>query len=278
MADEQQLRDAGVTAPAPGEQPGPKASLPPVPTPADPNTPEHHEAMGQILTHAIREGKREVPEMPSPLVCKPRELESWRVFKIMSEFVEGFEAIRKHGLAASFFGTARATFEDHFYKECTELAGRLAKGGYAVITGGSAGIMEAANKGAYEAGGASIGLNIRLDDSQGANAYLTDTYTFDHFFVRKVMLAFASEVYVFFPGGFGTMDEFFEIVTLVQTGKIRKVPIVVYGREYWEPLIGYMQEKFLKEHNAINEADLDLFFLADTVDEAYDYIIKNAKC
>lgn len=278
MADEQRLRDAGVTASAPGEQSVPKAIVPAVAAPTEPNTPEHHEVMGQVLTSAIREGKREVPVVPEPLVCKPRDLESWRVFKIMSEFVEGFSAIRKYGLAASFFGTARASFEDHFYAECTELAGRLAKNGYAVITGGSAGIMEAANKGAYEAGGASIGLNIRLEDNQGTNAYLTDTYTFDHFFVRKVMLAFASEVYVFFPGGFGTMDEFFEIVTLVQTRKIRKIPIVIYGREYWEPLVGYMREKFLAEHNAIDESDLDLFFLADTVDEAYDYIVKNAVC
>ena len=177
MADEQRP-DTGVTTP------GGKTAVPPVPTPTEPNTPEHHQVMGQILTHVIREGKHEVPDAPAPLVCKPRELESWHVFKIMSEFVEGFEVIKKYGLAASFFGTARATFEDHFYKECSELAARLAKGGYAVITGGSAGIMEAANKGAYEAGGASIGLNIRLGDSQGLNTYLTDSFTFEHFFVR----------------------------------------------------------------------------------------------
>lgn len=254
------------------------AKVPPVPTPEEPNTPEHHEVMGQILTRTIEEGKDEVPETPAPLVCKPRELESWRVFKIMSEFVEGFEAIRKHGLAVSFFGTARPTFEPHFYAAATELAGRLAKAGFATITGGSAGIMEAANKGAFEAGGASVGLNIRLEESQGLNTYITDSYTFDHFFVRKVMLAFASEVYVFFPGGFGTMDEFFEIVTLVQTKKIRKVPIVIYGKEYWEPLIAFFKKKFLEEHGAIDELDLDLFYLADTVDEAYDYIVKNVSC
>lgn len=278
MADEQRLTDAGVTAPAPGEQRTSPAAVPPVPTPAQPNSSEHHQVMGQILSKAIQEGKHEVPESPAPLVCKPRELESWRVFKIMSEFVEGFEAIRKYGLAASFFGTARCSFEDHFYKECTELAGRLAKQGFAVITGGSAGIMEAANKGAYEAGGASVGLNISLEDSQGMNKYLTDSYTFDHFFVRKMMLSFASEVYVFFPGGFGTMDEFFEMITLIQTGKIRRIPVVVYGREYWEPLIEYMREKFLEEHKAISPADLELFFLADNVDEAYDYIVKNVQC
>ena len=255
-----------------------EASVPPVPTPPEPNTPEHHEVMGQILTRTIQEGKREVPAMPDPLVCKPRELESWRVFKIMSEFVEGFEILKKYGLAVSFFGTARASFEDHFYKEATELAARLAKDGFAVITGGSAGIMEAANKGAYEAGGASVGLNIRLEASQGLNTYLTESYTFEHFFIRKVMLAFASEAYVFFPGGFGTMDEFFEIVTLVQTKKIRKVPIVVYGKEYWEPLIAFFKQKFLDEHQAIDPEDLNLFHLADSVDEAYDFIKQNARC
>lgn len=252
--------------------------VPPVPTPAEPNTPGHHEVMGQILSRTIERGKQEVPLFPDPLVCKPRELESWRVFKIMSEFVEGFEAIRKYGLAASFFGTARVGFEEHFYKEASALSGKLAKAGFAIITGGSAGIMEAANKGAFEAGGASVGLNIRLDANQGLNTYLTDSYTFEHFFVRKVMLSFASEAYIFFPGGYGTMDEFFEIVTLVQTGKIRKVPIVVFGREYWEPLISYMQKKFLEEHAAIDAPDLELFFLADSVDEAYDFIIRNAKC
>ncbi|MEA2701977.1 MAG: hypothetical protein QOE22_686 [Candidatus Parcubacteria bacterium] len=267
-----------------GQQPaGPKeqrggTTVPPVPTPEHSNTPEHHEAMGRILSQTIERGKQEVPDNPSPLVCKPRELESWRVFKIMSEFVEGFELIRKYGLAVSFFGTARVGFEEHFYKEATDLAGKLAKAGFAVITGGSSGVMEAANKGAFEAGGASVGLNIRLDQNQGLNTYLTDSYTFEHFFVRKVMLAFASEVYVFFPGGYGTMDEFFEIVTLVQTGKIRKVPIVVFGKEYWEPLIAFMQLKFLEEHAAIDAPDLELFFVADTVDEAYEFITKNVQC
>jgi len=253
-------------------------SVPPVPVPDNPNDPEHHEVMGQILTRTIERGKTEVPEAPAPLVCKPRELESWRVFKIMSEFVEGFETIKKYGLAASFFGTARASFEEHFYQEASELAGRLAKAGFAIITGGGSGIMEAANKGAYEAGGASIGLNIRLDESQGLNTYLTDSYTFEHFFVRKVMLSYAAEVYIFFPGGYGTMDEFFEMVTLVQTKKIRKIPIIIYGREYWEPLLTYMHTKFLEEHAAIDQGDLDMLFLADSVDEAFEYITKNTRC
>ena len=254
-----------------------QAVIPPVPVAsaaAVPNSAEHHEVMGQVLTQAIQQGKREIPDIPDPLVMKPADLESWRVFKIMSEFVEGFELLKKYGLAATFFGTARDTFEPHFYEEATALAGKLATSGFAVITGGGSGIMGAANKGAYEAGGASIGLNIRLDKSQGLNSYVTDSMTFEHFFVRKVMLTFASEVYIYFPGGYGTMDEFFEIITLVQTNKIRKVPIILYGKEYWLPLIAFLKTKLYGEHRAIDEADMDLYFVADSVDEAYEYIMK----
>lgn len=230
------------------------------------------------LTRAIEVGKHEVPELPSPLVCKPTQLESWRVFKIMSEFVEGFELLGKYGLAATFFGTTRQTFEQHFYAEATELAGRLAKAGFAIITGGASGIMRAANQGAHDAGGASVGLNIRLPNAQAENQYLTDDVTFDHFFVRKVMLTFASEVYIYFPGGFGTLDEFFEIVTLIQTNKIKRIPVVCYGKEYWDPLVEFFRTKLLAEHKAIDEADLGLFVVVDTVDEAFDYITKNVKC
>ncbi|MEK7602308.1 MAG: TIGR00730 family Rossman fold protein [Patescibacteria group bacterium] len=244
-----------------------------VPTPN-----EQHREMGMRLARTIEEGKGMVPDAPEPLVCKPQQIESWRIFKIMSEFVEGFELLKKYGLAATFFGTARETFEGHFYTDATELAGRLAKSGYAVFTGGNNGIMQAANKGAFEAGGASVGLNIRLGEDQNLNKYLTESVTFDHFFVRKVMLAFASEVYIYFPGGFGTLDEFTEILTLVQTKKIRKVPIVLYGKEYWDPLVTFFNQKLFKEHGAISEEDLKLFTVVDSVDEAYEYIMQNVKC
>lgn len=250
------------------------STVPPV-LPVSSNTTEHHEVMGQKLAQAIQVGKREVPEVPQPLVCKPAQLESWRVFKIMAEFVSGFELIGKYGLAATFFGTARETFEPHFYADATALAGKLAKEGYAVITGGSAGVMEAANKGAHDAGGASVGLNINLGTKQGLNDYLTDTVSFDHFFVRKVMLAYSSDVYIFFPGGYGTLDEFFEIVTLVQTKKIRQIPIVLFGSEYWNPLIEFFKTKLLAEHGAIDESDLHLFFVTDSADDAMEYIKKN---
>ncbi|MDB5236996.1 MAG: Cytokinin riboside 5-monophosphate phosphoribohydrolase [Parcubacteria group bacterium] len=256
----------------------PESSEPtPVPAvlPVASNTPEHHEVMGQKLTQAIQVGKREVPEVPQPLVCKPAQLESWRVFKIMAEFVSGFELIGKYGLAASFFGTARKSFEPALYEAATALAGKLAQAGYAIITGGSDGIMEAANKGAFEAGGASVGLNINLGTKQGLNKFLTDTISFDHFFVRKVMLAFSSDVYIFFPGGFGTLDEFTEIITLVQTKKIRPIPIILFGSEYWNPLLEFFKSTLLNEHHAIDEADLSLYYLTDSVDDAMAYIVKN---
>ena len=243
-----------------------------------PDIEEKHDVMGDVLAQVIREGKEEVPEAPAPLVCKPRKLESWRVFKIMSEFVEGFDLIQKYGLAATFFGTARCGFESQVYKDATALAGALAKNGFAVITGGSAGVMEAANKGAYEAGGASIGLNIELDTEQGLNRYVTESVTFHHFFVRKVMLTFASEVYIYFPGGFGTLDEFTEILTLVQTRKIRKVPIVLYGKHYWEPIVQMFEERLFKEYAAIDESDLELYRVVDSVDEAVEYITANVRC
>jgi len=254
-----------------------RSIIPPVTRPAA-NREEHHERMQEALLHAVHKGKEEVTEEFKPLVCKPRQLESWRIFKIMSEFVEGFEILAKYGLAASFFGSARAGFGDAISQAATELAGKLAKRGFAVVTGGASGIMEAANKGAYEAGGASVGLNIRLSDNQSYNNYLTDSMTFDHFFVRKTMLAFASEVYIFFPGGFGTLDEFFEIATLVQTKKINPVPIVLYGKEFWTPITKQFEEELLNKYAAISPEDLHIYKVVETVDEAYDYIVENVKC
>ncbi|MEK7121939.1 MAG: TIGR00730 family Rossman fold protein, partial [Patescibacteria group bacterium] len=210
--------------------------------------------------------------------CKPKKIESWRIFKIMSEFIEGFDIIRRYGLAATFFGSTRTSIEDEMCIRAEELSKRLAKKGFAIITGGSSGVMQAANKGAFEAGGVSVGLNINLPDLQTYNPYLTEKSSFDHFFVRKVMLTYASEVYVYFPGGFGTLDEFFEIVTLVQTKKIKKIPIVLFGKEYWEPLLAFIENKLYREYGAIDEGDMKLYTLVDSVDEAYDYIIANVSC
>ncbi|MCB9811801.1 TIGR00730 family Rossman fold protein [Candidatus Nomurabacteria bacterium] len=201
-------------------------------------------------------------------------IESWRVFRIMSEFVTGFEMLRKHGLAASIFGSARTQVGDPYYKAAEELAAKLAKKGFSVITGGGPGIMEAGNVGAFKVGGKSIGLNISLPMEQKLNPYVTETERFEFFFSRKVMLAFASEVYIYFPGGFGTMDEFFEILTLVQTKKIERIPIVLYGKEFWEPLVKWFEKDLLKKHKTISKEDLDLFKVVDSVEEAYKYIVK----
>ncbi len=250
------------------------------------DTPAVHGASGETplpetaerLAQAIHEGRRGMPGERPLLVCKPNKIESWRIFKIMSEFVEGFDIIRRYGLAATFFGSARASFEDEIYKDATDLAARLAKKGFAIVTGGSSGVMQAANRGAFEVGGSSVGLNITLPDTQPYNPYLTDRFGFDHFFVRKVMLTYASEVYVYFPGGFGTLDEFFEIVTLVQTKKIRSVPIVLFGKAYWEPLFAFIETTLYEKHKAIDKEDMALYALVDSVDEAYAYIIEHVSC
>jgi len=230
------------------------------------------------LAQVVHEGQRTIPDERPLLVCKPRKIESWRIFKIMSEFVEGFDIIRKYGLAVSFFGSARECLNDETYKQAEELSARLSKKGYAVITGGSSGIMQAANKGAFEAGGVSVGLNINLPENQSFNPYLTERFGFDHFFVRKVMLTYASEVYVYFPGGLGTLNELFEIVTLVQTKKIRKVPLILFGKEYWTPFIAFIEKTLYEKYGAIDKKDLELFTLVDTVDEAFEYISQNVNC
>ncbi len=202
-------------------------------------------------------------------------VQSWRVFRIMSEFVEGFELLRNHDLAATFWGSARLEPTDHYYKEAEELSSKLAKKGFTIISGGGPGIMEASNVGAFKVGGKSIGLNIKLPFEQKLNPYTTESLSFDFFFSRKVMLTFASEVYVYFPGGFGTLDEFFEIITLIQTKKIERIPVVLYGKGYWEPLLKWFEKDLIKKYKTIDKEDMELFQLVDNVDDAYKYIMKN---
>jgi uncharacterized protein (TIGR00730 family) len=201
-------------------------------------------------------------------------IESWRVFRIMSEFVTGFELLRSYGLAATIFGSARTSPGEQYYKEAEELAAKLAKKGFAIITGGGGGIMEAANVGAFKVGGESVGLNIELPFEQKLNPYTTESYQFDFFFSRKVMLAYASEVYIYFPGGFGTFDELFELVTLIQTKKIEKIPVVLYGRDFWQPFFDLIEQKMLKEYKTVSKEDFDLFHIVDSPDEAVKYITK----
>ena len=194
-----------------------------------------------------------------------------RIKRIAKEFGDGFVFVTNYPKSVSFFGSARFTPDNPFSKKAERLAGRIAKElGYAVVTGGSQGIMEAANKGAFEAGGESLGLNIKLPKEQTENAYTTASLDFSYFFARKTALSYAAEAYVFFPGGFGTLDEFFEIVTLVQTHKIRRIPIFLVGKEFWDPLDQVIRKYLYKTHATISKADLDLYLVTD--DE--DHIIK----
>ncbi len=197
--------------------------------------------------------------------------ECWRMFRIMAEFVEGFEGLADIIPAVSIFGSARTRPDDPYYETARELGARLAEADITVITGGGPGIMEAANRGAYEAGGESVGLNISLPMEQQPNPYTTRPISFKYFFVRKVMLIKYSQAFVVFPGGFGTMDETFEALTLIQTHKIKPFPIILYGSSFWEKLTSWFRESLL-EQGLINEKDLDLFRVCNDLDEVMQIV------
>ena len=199
---------------------------------------------------------------------------SWRLFKIMGEFVSGFEFLKSYGIAATFFGTARCRSNTKIYKEAVKLSKALSKMGFAIITGGGPGIMEAANQGATEANGASVGINIQLPFEQRINRYVKESRAFHYFFTRKVMLAYASELYIFFPGGFGTLDELYEILTLIQTRKICTIPIILVDKEFWKPLVDWMYGRLYRQDKSIDKEDLNLFTIVDNADEAIKLVEK----
>ena len=200
--------------------------------------------------------------------------DSWALFKIMGEFVAGFEKLSSIGPCVSIFGSARTKPESKDYKMTEEIASSLVEQGYGIISGGGPGIMEAANKGASKAGGKSVGLNIILPHEQSNNIYIDHDklMTFDYFFVRKVMFVRYSQGFIGMPGGFGTLDEFFEAITLIQTKKIGRFPIVLVGKKFWGGMIDWLKEVVFKAEKNVNEDDFELFYLVDDPQEAVDII------
>lgn len=200
--------------------------------------------------------------------------ETWRVFRIMAEFVEGFDELSKLGPGVSIFGSARTKPDNPYYKLAEQTAGEMVRAGFAVITGGGGGIMEAANKGAYEAGGRSVGLNIDLPEEQEPNKFQNLSLNFRYFFARKTMFTKYARAFIIMPGGFGTMDEFFESLTLIQTLKMDRFPVILMGCDFWKGLIDWIKNTMLTEGN-ISEEDLDLFLMTDDPAEAVAIIEKS---
>lgn len=202
--------------------------------------------------------------------------DSWQIFKIMAEFVDAFEKLAKIGPCVSIFGSARTKTDNQYYQLAEDIAFKLTQKGYGVITGGGPGIMEAANKGANKGGGMSVGLNIELPFEQYSNPYIDvdKLITFDYFFVRKVMFMKYAQGFIVLPGGFGTLDELFEALTLIQTRKVAAFPVILVGKEYWGGLIEWIKSSVLMKEKNINEIDLELLSLVDTAEEAVNNIEK----
>lgn len=229
-----------------------------------------------------------VPVSKLPLVEEPsptkdfRSSFHWRIFRIMAEFVDGWQFLADFKKTVTFFGSARLEQGERWYEEARKLGKMLALEGFSIITGGGPGIMEAGNQGAYEAKkegksediGDSVGLNIKLPFEQRINKYVKRAVAFHYFFVRKVMLSYYAQAYVYFPGGFGTLDEAFELITLVQTHKIPKIPIILVGKDFWQPLAEWIEKSVYGEYNAIDKEDLEIYKIVDSADEAYEIIKK----
>jgi hypothetical protein len=204
------------------------------------------------------------------MIQDPKSCDSWQIFSIMAEFVEGYQILEQSSPCAVVFGSARTPPEHPAYKAAEETGKLLAQTGYTVITGGGLGIMQAANKGAFEVGGKSIGFNIELPFEQCINQYVTQSMTFDYFFIRKAMFIYYSQAFVTFPGGFGTMDELYEVITLMQTGKIKKRPFIIYDEKYHQILHDWI--KHLVEEKMVSPEDMDLIKFANTPEEVVQKI------
>lgn len=231
------------------------------------------------MTEPVRKESLNVPASKLPVVPQLEDFRSsfhWRVFRIMAEFIDGFQFLADFRKTVTFFGSARFKEGYKWYEVARELGTLLGRAGYGVITGGGPGIMEAGNKGAVEGNGESIGLNIKLPYEQRINPFVKKAIGFHYFFVRKVMLSYSAQAYCYFPGGFGTLDELFELVTLIQTKKISvKIPVILVGKEFWDPLMDWIDKQMYGKFQAIDEADQKIYTIVDTAQEAFD-IIKNS--
>ena len=240
----------------------------PPPQPPVPN-PSLNRNKGETATEDEKLLSRAGEALPTRDVTQ----DAWRVFRIMGEFVEGFDTLARLGPAVSIFGSARTLPSDRYYQAAEATARLLAEEGFAVVTGGGPGIMEAANKGASDAGGESVGCNIELPFEQGMNAYVKTAINFRYFFVRKTMFVKYAEAFIIFPGGYGTMDELFEALTLIQTGKVRNFPLVLFGKEYWQGLLDWMSSS-MAARGKINPDDLNLIVVTDAPEEAVRVVVR----
>ncbi len=218
-----------------------------------------------------RRGTQDEQLLETPRADEFLHTDTWRVFRIMGEFVQGFEDLAHINSGVAIFGSARTPPDDPEYKAAQETAALLARAGFSVITGGGPGIMEAANRGAFEAGGTSVGCNIELPHEQGSNPYLTLSLRFKYFFVRKMMFVKYSDAFIIFPGGFGTMDELFEALTLIQTHKIHNFPVVLYGSQYWKGMLEWLRGPMLGEAKIV-EDDLKRLHLTDSPSEIVEIV------
>jgi hypothetical protein len=280
MPHSQPKRDktgGGTRKPSQAAASGPESAADALPSDTDiPNHNGNHErrrsgrvtyrpkAAEMLTVHARTEDERLLAPRHRPAFL---DSDPWRSLRILAEFVEGFDALAAVGKAVTIFGSARLTEHDPYYAKARQLAGLLAKEGFAVITGGGPGIMEAANRGCHEAGGLSIGCNIELPHEQSVNQYVDLGVEFRYFFARKTMFVKYADAFAIFPGGFGTLDELFESLTLIQTGKIRHFPVVLVGTEYWGGLLEWLRSQ-ATVHGTIYPADLDLMHCTDDMDEA----------
>ncbi len=222
-----------------------------------------------------------IPKSPDEKIVLPEEDYSstdsmtWRIFRIMAEFVSGFQFIAKYKKTVTVFGSARLPEGSKYYLDAVEITKRLGKSGFNTVTGGGPGIMEAANRGAFESSANSIGLNIQLPFEQRINKYVKKGIGFHYFFTRKVILSAAGQAYIFFPGGYGTLDEFFEIITLIQTQKMEKIPVILFGSEFWKPLSDFIDNIVYDKFKCIDKEDSQIYRIVDSVEEAVSLVKKS---